>query len=90
VKKLTPLILLFTIIFIGATSCGDEDDKAEALEEENEALRAYLASGGNKSTVTNVTVTTTATAVVNMTKTVTNTATKSSSSATSTNSAARQ
>ena len=44
------LMIMLTLGFVGATSCGD--DKAQSLQMENQALKATLAQQMNKPPVT--------------------------------------
>lgn len=67
VKNRTLLLVLLTVGFVGATSCG-QDNTAQQLASENAALRMALAQRAT-AVATNVTVTQIATSVANVTVT---------------------
>ena len=78
-KNRTLLVLLLTIVFVGATSCGD-DSANHNLAAENAALRAALAQRAAQGpSSVNVTVTQIATAVANITVTSASSSTDTSS-----------
>jgi hypothetical protein len=73
VKNRTLLLVLLAVGFVGATSCGNDNQTAQ-LQAENAALRAALAqqAANGGSAATNVTVVQVATAVANVTVTSVN------------------
>ncbi|MGZ3650801.1 MAG: hypothetical protein ACXVB9_14440 [Bdellovibrionota bacterium] len=67
-KNPTLCLLLSVIGFVGATSCGDQNNQNASLQAQNAALMAALAQR-NAAGATNATVTQIATAVQNVTVT---------------------
>jgi hypothetical protein len=68
VKNRTLLLVLLTVGFVGATSCG-QDNTAQQLASENAALRLAINQRATAVAAVGVTVTQIATSVVNVTVT---------------------
>jgi hypothetical protein len=67
VKNPTLFLLLSVLGFVGATSCGDQNNQNASLQAQNAALQAALAQ--KNAVATNITMTQIATAVQNVTVT---------------------